>query len=393
MPRTADVVVIGAGAAGLMCGFTAAYRGRRVMVLDHANKPGKKILMSGGGRCNFTHLHAGPANYISHNPHFCISALKRYTPAHFVELVERHGIDYVEKSAGQLFCRDSSRDILTMLLQECAWAGVTIELQTRVLDVALSGNAVRVHTSAGAIEAGALVVACGGLSIPTMGASDLGYRLGRQFGLDILDTRPGLVPFTMAPQLRQRCAALAGVSCAVSVSCGGQQFRDALLFTHRGLSGPALLQISNYWVPGNPLHIDWLPDVDVLAYLQAQRKQQPRQTVAHALARLLPKRLGSALCQWHQWQGSLQDYSNRALRDMCQQLHRYALQPAGTEGYRTAEVTLGGVDTSALSSKTFAVNNVPQLHFIGEVLDVTGQLGGYNFQWAWASGYCAGLHV
>lgn len=391
--RSADVIVIGAGAAGLMCALTAAYRGRRVVVIDHANKPGKKILMSGGGRCNFTHLDTGPDNFVSANPHFCISALKRYTPAHFVELVERHGIDYVEKAPGQLFCSDSSKDILNMLLQECDWAGVSIELQTRVEDVALHGDGVRLKTSAGPIEASSLVVASGGLSIPSMGATGLGYQLASQFDLPVLDTRAGLVPFTMAPQQRERCIALAGVSCPVVVTCAGHQFRDALLFTHRGLSGPAMLQISSYWNPGDSIAINWLPDLDSLSYLRGLREQQPRLSVAQALAQQLPKRLALALCEWHGWDGVLQGYGNDALRAIAEVLHGDLLQPAGTEGYRTAEVTLGGVDTAVLSSKSFAVVDIPQLYFIGEVVDVTGQLGGYNFQWAWASGHCAGQYV
>jgi hypothetical protein len=393
MVQTTDVVIVGAGAAGLMCALTAAYRGRRVIVVDHANRAGKKILMSGGGRCNFTHLDTTPAHFLSANPHFCISALKRYTPQHFVELVERHGIEYVEKTPGQLFCRDSSKDILAMLLQECEWAGVAIQLQTRVLRVDLQGGGVRVQTSAGVLEAEALVVASGGLSIPTMGATGFGYELAHQFGLRVLETRAGLVPFTVSPEQRERCIALAGVSCEVAVACGGQQFREPLLFTHRGLSGPALLQISNYWHPGERLSINWLPECDAVQYLQALRESQPRMAIGQALAQQLPKRLALAMCEWHAWQGPLQAFSNRALIDVGEQLNCYSLSPAGTEGYRTAEVTLGGVDTTQISSKTFAVNTIPQLFFIGEVLDVTGQLGGFNFQWAWASGHCAGLHV
>ncbi len=390
MSQTTDVVIIGAGAAGLMCALTAAYRGRRVRLIDHANKPGKKILMSGGGRCNFTHLDTEPSHFLSANPHFCISALKRYTPQHFVELVERHGVAYIEKTPGQLFCRDSSKDILNMLLQECEWAGVTIDLNTSIDDVALRGDAVRLKTSSGVVDAGALVVATGGLSIPTMGATGFGYQLARQFGLPVLDTRAGLVPFTVTPQLRERCIALAGLSCEVEVSCKGHSFREPLLFTHRGLSGPALLQISNYWVPGESLQINWLPHMDATSYLQDLRGSDPRQTLSQALAWHLPKRLAAALPEWHAWQGPLQDYSNHALQQAGDRLNHFSLLPAGTEGYRTAEVTLGGVDTHALSSKTFAVHDIPQLLFIGEVLDVTGQLGGYNFQWAWASGQAAG---
>jgi hypothetical protein len=292
-----------------------------------------------------------------------------------------------------LFCRDSSADILKMLLQECDWAAVSIELQTRVLDVSLQGDGVRLQTSAGFIEAGALVVASGGLSIPTMGASSFGYQLARQFGLPVLDMRAGLVPFTMAPQQRERYASLAGLSCSVEVECGGQEFRDALLFTHRGLSGPAILQISSYWSPGESLQLNWLPGLDAELYLRDLRDRQPRLSIVQALAMQLPKRLAAALCEWHDWRGALQSYSNTSLRAVCDGLNHYSLQPAGTEGYRTAELTLGGVDTSVLSSKSFAVKLIPQLYFIGEVLDVSGQLGGYNFQWAWASGHCAGLHV
>ncbi len=393
MSPTADVAIIGAGAAGLMCALTAAYRGRRVRLIDHANKPGKKILMSGGGRCNFTNLDTSPSHFLSANPHFCISALKRYTPWHFVELVERHGIEYVEKAPGQLFCQNSSKDILAMLLQECEWAGVTIELKTAVTDVALQGDGLRLSTSAGVRDVGGLVVASGGLSIPTMGATGFGYELARRFGLPVLATRAGLVPFTVTPGFRERCIALAGLSCDVRVRCNGAEFCEPLLFTHRGLSGPALLQISNYWEPGEPLLLDWLPGLDATAYLQAQRTANPRQTLVQALSHHLPKRLAAAMSQWHGWQGSLQDYSNAALRSAGADLNRFSLVPAGTEGYRTAEVTLGGVDTDSLSSRTFAVGAIPQLSFIGEVLDVTGQLGGYNFQWAWASGHAAGSAV
>lgn len=393
MSQTADVVIIGAGAAGLMCALTAAYRGRRVKLIDHANKPGKKILMSGGGRCNFTHLGTTPSHFLSANPHFCISALQRYTPQHFVELVERHGIAYVEKTPGQLFCQDSSKDILELLLQECEWAGVTIELNTTIEHVALQGDSVRLQTSMGVLESGALVVASGGLSIPTMGATGFGYELARQFGLPVLDTRAGLVPFTVTPQLRERCIALAGLSCEVEVSCNGYSFREPLLFTHRGISGPALLQISNYWEAGEILQINWLPDIDATSFLQDLRGSDPRKMISQALAYYLPRRLAAALTEWCAWQGPLQDYSNHALGEVGKQLNRYCLAPAGTEGYRTAEVTLGGVDTRTLSSKTFAVNDIPQLFFIGEVLDVTGQLGGYNFQWAWASGHAAGSAV
>lgn len=376
-----------------MCALTAGYRGRKVLLIDHANKAGKKILMSGGGRCNFTHMATGPENFISHNPAFCISALRRYTPGHFLELVERHGVGHVEKTPGQLFCDTSSKAILQLLLTECEWAGVEIVLDNQIDNVALQGDDVRLQTSLGEIEAGALVVASGGLSIPTMGASGFGYDIARQFDVPVWETRAGLVPFTMAPEWRERCAALAGVSCPVAVQCGSQRFDEALLFTHRGLSGPAMLQISSYWSPGDSLHVDWLPGKDLLRALQVQRQARPNQSLAQALSLMLPKRLAAALCEWYEWQGPLQSYSNKRLGEIVAKLNADLLPIAGTEGYRTAEVTLGGVDTEHISSKNFAVKAIPQLLFIGEVLDVTGQLGGYNFQWAWASGHCAGQYV
>lgn len=391
MTLNPDVVVIGAGAAGLMCALTAGYAGRRVLVLDHANKPGKKILMSGGGRCNFTNLATGPANFFSSNPHFCISALKRYRPEHFLELVERHGIEPVEKAPGQLFCADSSRPILDMLLTECDWAGVEIRLETSIQRIERQGEGMRLTTSGGRIDCGALVVACGGLSIPTLGATGFGYDVARQFGLAVTETCAALVPFTLSSQWKERAAALSGVACEVEVACRGGRYREPMLFTHRGLSGPAMLQISSHWRPGDELVVDLLPGADAFEALREARRVTPKRRLSTWLGERLPKRLAQALVEWYGDDGPLAEYSNAALQDWSERLNRWRIKPAGTEGWRTAEVTLGGVDTTALSSKTFEVRGLPQLRFIGEVLDVTGELGGYNFQWAWASGVACGL--
>jgi len=385
-----DVIIIGAGAAGLMCAATAGYRGRRVLVIDHANKPGKKILMSGGGRCNFTNLNSTPANFLSDNPHYCISALKRYTPQDFLELVDRHGIEHEEKAAGQLFCRDSAKDILNMLLTECEWAGAEIRLKTSVTSVRETDGDYRLKTGSGALTCESLVIATGGLSIPTMGATGFGYEIARQFGLEVLATRAGLVPFTLQPELKTRLAPLAGISCPVDAECNRQHFREPMLVTHRGLSGPAMLQISSYWYPGDDISINLLPTRRIEDDLMGLRKQKPRTTVAQYLAEYLPKRFASAFNEFHGWSGPLQEYKNADIETVAKTLGEWTIKPAGTEGYRSAEVTLGGVDTRQLSSKTMAVLDRPNLYFIGEVVDVTGHLGGHNFQWAWASGVAAG---
>ncbi|MCK0743928.1 NAD(P)/FAD-dependent oxidoreductase [Chromohalobacter nigrandesensis] len=391
MAQTYDVVVIGAGAAGLMCALTAGYEGRRVLVLDHANKAGKKILMSGGGRCNFTNLATGPEHFFSANPHFCISALKRYTPGHFVELVERHGIEHVEKAPGQLFCADSAKPIVSMLLTECEWAGAEVRLKTRITSLERRGEGMRLETSSGAIDAGAVVIATGGLSIPTMGATGFGYDIARQFGLGVTDTRAALVPFTLTSQWRERAASLAGVSCSVTVEVGEGRYREPMLFTHRGVSGPAMLQASSHWQPGMALSIDLLPDIDVAGELATLRHEAPKRHVSTWLGERLPKRLAQAWCEWQGvTEKPLGALSKREVARLDGELKRWQLKPAGTEGWRTAEVTLGGVETQSVSSKTFAVEGLPALRFIGEVLDVTGQLGGFNFQWAWASGVACG---
>ncbi len=388
-----DVVIIGAGAAGLMCALTAGYAGRSVLVIDHANKAGKKILMSGGGRCNFTNLATTPANFFSINPAFCISALKRYRPEHFVELVERHGLEHVEKAPGQLFCADSAKDLLAVLLTECDWAGVEIRLKTSVDRLERLGEGMRLETSAGRIDAGAVVVATGGLSIPTLGASGFGYEIARRFGLEVTDTRAALVPFTLTSAWKERTAALSGLSTEVVARCRDGAYREPMLFTHRGLSGPALLQASSHWQPGDELAIDLLPGEAAFEALAAARRASPKRRLSTWLGERLPRRLAQALIEWHGGDGPLAERSNADLEAWASRLNDWRIKPAGTEGWRTAEVTMGGVDTRALSSKTFEVNGLPQLRFIGEVLDVTGQLGGYNFQWAWASGVACGQSV
>ncbi|MGS1137033.1 NAD(P)/FAD-dependent oxidoreductase [Rhodanobacter sp. UC4444_H11] len=386
-----DVLIIGAGAAGLMCAITAGQRGRRVLVVDHANKVGKKILMSGGGRCNFTNLGTTPANYLSANPHFAKSALARCTPWDFIALVEKHRIAWHEKELGQLFCDDSSKQIVRMLLDECAAAGVTVEANCAVQRVRRTPEGFSVHTARGEVHAESLVVASGGLSIPSMGASGFGYELARQFGHAVLSTRAGLVPLTLSGKHQEHYADLAGVALPrVEARVGRQGFRAGLLFTHRGISGPAILQISSYWQPGDDLRLDLLPDLNVGAWLVDQRTARPLAELKTVLGEVLPKRLAQRLCE--QWLGNrpMRQYRETELTQIGAQLAAWPITASGTEGYRTAEVTLGGVDTDGLSSSTMQSKLVPGLYFIGEVVDVTGWLGGYNFQWAWASGQAAG---
>lgn len=388
-----DVVIVGGGAAGLMCAAVAGQRGRRVLVVEHANRVGKKILMSGGGRCNFTNLGTTASNFLSRNAHFCKSALARYTQWDFVALVEKHGVAYHEKEAGQLFCDESSRQIVALLLAECAAGGVEIRVGCSVSGVARRGEAFALTTSQGAVEAAALVVATGGLSIPRMGATGFGYELARQFGHGVVDTRAGLVPLTLSGTHQARYADLSGLSLPVESQCRDRRFGGGLLFTHRGLSGPAILQISSYWQPGDPLAINWLPERDALDWLKQWQQEHPNATLQASLAQVLPRRLAQRLCEQRLPNRPLRQYRAKELADIAMQLAAWPITPSGTEGYRTAEVTLGGVDTAGLSSTTMASRSVPGLYFIGEVVDVTGQLGGYNFQWAWASGVAAGQAV
>jgi predicted Rossmann fold flavoprotein len=385
-----DVLVIGAGAAGLMCAIAAGKRGRRVLVVDHANKAGKKILMSGGGRCNFTHTGTTPANYLSANPHFCKSALARYTPWDFIAMVERHGIAYHEKTAGQLFCNDSSKQIVKMLLEECALAGVRVETDCPVTGVRSLDDGFLVATAPGNVRTQSLVVATGGLSIPSMGASGFGYDLAKQFGHPVLPLRAGLVPLTLSGKHQEHYAELSGVAVDAAASCRGERFREGLLFTHRGLSGPSILQVSSYWQPGDEVRIDLLPDLDPAAALLEQQALRPAAELRTVLADLLPRRLAVRLCEQFLPSRPMRQYREVELRHIGAQLAAWPIVASGTEGYRTAEVTLGGVDTVDLSSTTMMSRKQPGLYFIGEVVDVTGHLGGYNFQWAWASGHAAG---
>ena len=414
--KSPDLIIIGAGAAGLMCAITAAKRGRRVLVLERSNKPGKKILMSGGGRCNFTNLYVTPERFLSSNPHFCKSALSRYTQWDFISLVEKHGIEYFEKEtinglSGQLFCRQSSKLILAMLMEECRQADVEIRLNCEIEAVdhasaawisdpgrvgqGSSGTGFHLRTSLGHFSSEALVVACGGLSVPSLGGSGMGYDLAESFGLRLLPRSAGLVPFTFTDTMHAVCERLAGVSTEAVMFNDRQSFREDLLFTHRGLSGPAALQLSSYWRPGETINTSLLPDQNVLERLLNWKMQHPRTLLRTHLDHLLPRKLVLELEQlwWPELaETALAEWPNVWLEAMAQKLENWVLKPAGTEGYRTAEVTLGGVDTRDLSSKTME-SSTSGLFFIGEVVDVTGHLGGFNFQWAWSSGFVAGQSV
>jgi predicted Rossmann fold flavoprotein len=380
-----DVVIVGAGAAGLFCAIHAGRGGRRVLLLDHANRIGKKILISGGGRCNFTNLYTTAANFLSANPHFAKSALARYTPADFVELVEQHQIPWHEKTLGQLFCDRAASDVVSMLEKECAAAGVTVLLSTRVGEVA-GDDGFHLETNRGVFFGRSLVIATGGLSIPKLGATSFGYQIAQQFGLRLQPCRPGLVPLTLAPDDLTRFADLAGVSSEIIASAGAGRFREKLLFTHRGLSGPAVLQVSSYWQPGQAVVIDLAPDRLWTEGLRSRPAQRDLTNARAAIRGVLPHRLADrwlALYPPSAW-------TNQGLEEAEGALHQWAIYPSGTEGYEKAEVTAGGVDTDELSARTMESRKVPRLYFIGEVVDVTGQLGGFNFQWAWASGAAAG---
>lgn len=412
------MIVLGAGASGLMCAFIAAQQGRRVLVLEKANKVGKKILMSGGGRCNFTNYTVEAENFISGNPHFCKAALKRYTQWDFIAMVERHGIDYEERKHGQLFCKDSAKDILNMLLDECQQVGVEIRTRCDIQKVTRLARSedegsedenpnegdelprYRVvsieNENKVTMQTRALVVATGALSIPTLGGSGLGYELAQQFDLPLVERRAGLVPFTFSDHLKPICERLSGIALEVEVSCNQQSFKENMLFTHRGLSGPAMLQISNYWAPGDALQINLLPAIDLAEHLLQAKRDSGKSLLKTILGGLMAKSLVAEL-QTSLWPESaewpLAQFSDKQLSAIASELQNWRVKPSGTEGYRTAEVTLGGVDTSSISSKTMEVKHVPGLYFIGEVLDVTGHLGGFNFQWAWSSGYSAGMAV
>ncbi|CCK75207.1 Pyridine nucleotide-disulphide oxidoreductase, class I [Oleispira antarctica RB-8] len=404
-----DVIIIGAGAAGLMCAAIAGQRGRSVLVLDHANKAGKKILMSGGGRCNFTNYYVEPDRYLCHNTHFCKSALSRYTQWDFIGLVEKHGIPYHEKQLGELFCDNKASDILEMLLSECDQAGAKVQLNTSVdaiHSLETESGGYKLNTTQGEYTCESLVVASGGLSIPTLGASGFGYQVAEQFNLKTYKTRAGLVPFTITNQLKDVCIALSGSSCEVIMECNGQSFRGNMLFTHRGLSGPAVLQISSYWQAGQPLTINLLPDIDLAQVLRETQHERPKLSLKKFIAQWLTQKMSEQLVELFlsdlvkttdvfkaEQPQTLAELNAEQMDAIAHQFNAWQLVPSGTEGYRTAEVTLGGIDTDEVSSKTMMSKNQQGLYFIGEVLDVTGHLGGFNFQWAWASGWAAAQYV
>ena len=390
-----DVVIVGAGASGLMCAMVAGQRGRRVLLLEHADKIGRKILISGGGRCNFTNLTVEAGHFLSANPHFCKSALRRYSQWDFIALVERYAIPYHERDHGQLFCDHSARAILDMLLAECDAAGATIKTGCEVTSIS-HDQRFHLQTNSSDYTSDALVIATGGLSIPAMGSSDFGLRVARQFGHEIVATRAGLVPFMFSDQNKAMVERLSGIAVEATLSCRGHAFTENLLFTHRGLSGPAVLQLSSYWQPGDEVSINLLPGQDAEALLLELKQRQPKSLLRNLLADYLPKRLTQEM-ERRLWAAGADlpvgGYSDRSLQEIAHGLTDWRLKPSATEGYRTAEVTLGGVDTAALSSKTMESRNCPGLFFIGEVVDVTGHLGGYNFQWAWSSGHAAGEHA
>jgi predicted Rossmann fold flavoprotein len=386
-----NAIIIGAGAAGMMCAIEVGRRGKSVLLIDHYHKLGEKIRISGGGRCNFTNLHTKPENFISENPHFCRSALARFTPQDFIKRVEAHGIAYHEKTLGQLFCDDSATDIINMLRKDCDRAGVQTRMPCSVTSVSHAAGSFRVNTDQGEFEASALVIATGGLSVPKIGATPLGYRIAEQFGLSIVAPRPALVPLSFDPESLAKFGDLSGLSLDAEVSCRGGRFRESLLLTHRGLSGPSILQISSYWQNGSakdPIHIDLLPEQNAAEWFAEHRHS--KQQLANLLAERLPKRFTQAWCDAHAINLPMNQFTDKKIIEIANALHDWQVKPSGTLGYNKAEVTLGGVDTRALSSKTMQTSAVPGLYFIGEVVDVTGHLGGFNFQWAWASAVAAG---
>ena len=390
MTQTVDVLVLGAGAAGMMAAIEAAKRGRSVLVVDHAAAPGEKIRISGGGRCNFTNVNTKPDRFISANPKFAVSALSRYTPQRFIELVKSYGIAFHEKTLGQLFCDGPSLQIVNLLTSEMAKAGARLELGVEIEAVERTEAGFEMRLSSGVVAATSLIVATGGKSIPKMGATGFGYKLAEQFGLALTDTRPALVPLTFEPRILERLGPLSGIAVDATVAANGRSFREAMLFTHRGLSGPAILQISSYWREGDAIVVDLLPDTEIAAGLKQARQTAPRSALQTVLAEVLPKRLAQMLAEDIGLSGMMGDFSDKKIAAVVEALSRWTLKPTGSEGYRTAEVTLGGVDTAGLHSATMEARTVSGLYIVGEVVDVTGWLGGYNFQWAWASGWAAG---
>lgn len=390
--RAFDAIILGAGAAGLMCAIAAGQRGKKVLLLDRAERAGAKILISGGGRCNFTNLEVMPERFLSGNPHFCKSALSRYTQHDFIAMVERHRIAYHEKTLGQLFCNGSAREIVSMLLEECASVGVEVRTGCRITDVTHAGR-FDLDTGLGAFAAPVLVLACGGLSIPKMGATSFAYDLARRFGLAIVQPRPGLVPMRVEGETLKQSRALSGVSLDAIVSCRGAGFRENILFTHRGLSGPAILQASSYWLPGDSLEIDLMPEHDADRFVLDRKRTRPRAELKTILAEVLPNRLAESIAEAGSHGGPIANLTDRRILEMAARLKRWQVWPSETEGWDKAEVTVGGIDTAGLSSRTMEARGVPGLYCIGEAVDVTGWLGGYNFQWAWSSGWCAGQAI
>jgi len=389
-----DVVIIGAGAAGLMCAIESGKRGRKTLLIDHAKSVGEKIRISGGGRCNFTNIHASPDDYISNNPFFCVSALKRYTQFDFIDLVEKYNIAYHEKTLGQLFCDKSSKQIINMLVSECEKSGVEIVVNNKVHNIINNDDGFNLSTDdSKTIKTSSLVIATGGPSIPKMGSTGWGYDVAKQFSLNIISPKAALVPFTLDKKTIPNPETLSGISLEVIVSCNNKSFREGLLFTHKGLSGPSILQISSYWKNGDAISINFLPDIDIFTELKKIKEKYPKQEIQKYLTTLLPKRLALNICERYKYKGRLADISNKHLQTIADSINKWEITPNGTEGLKKAEVTRGGVDTDELSSKTFEAKKIKGLYFIGEVVDVTGHLGGFNFQWAWSSGHAAGQYV
>jgi len=385
-----DVIIIGAGAAGLMCAIESGRRGRSVLLIDKSPKIGEKIRISGGGRCNFTNIYASADNYLSQNPHFCKSALKRYTQYDFIELVDSYGIKHHEKTLGQLFCDKSSKQIIDMLIAECEKVSVEFALETNISTIEKQGNVFCVKSDSGEFESESLVIATGGPSIPKMGSTGFGYEIAKQFGLNIIPPRAGLVPLTFEGEMLEWMKSLAGTSVNCSVKCNGVSFEEAMLFTHRGLSGPAILQISSYWREGDKITINMCPEIDIFDYLKSCKEESPKSEIAPALSKYIPKKLAKKIVEDLTDKVKFAETSDKILQEIANYINDWQIIPSGTEGYRTAEVTLGGVDTDELSSKNFESKKVAKLYFIGEVVDVTGHLGGFNFQWAWSSAHACG---
>ena len=392
-PIEYDVIIIGAGAAGLMCAIESGKRGRKTLVLDHSKKIAEKIRISGGGRCNFTNIHTSPDHFLSNNPHFCKSALKQYTQHDFIALVEKNKISYHEKTLGQLFCDESSQQIIDMLLDECYAANSKVQMETEVSSIEYNNGKYQIKTDDSILNSESVVIATGGLSIPKIGATKFGYTIAKQFGLNVIETFPALVPFTFQTDILERCKNLSGLSVSATVSCGKKSFAEGLLFTHRGLSGPSILQISSYWKEGDSITVNLCPDLDIDEFLKEKKNTQPKKSIDNILSLAIPNRLAETICNEHNIKGKIAECSDKNINRLAEAVNRWSIKPAGTEGYRTAEVTIRGVDTNELSSQTMECKKQAGLYFIGEVVDVTGHLGGFNFQWAWSSGYVAGQHA